>query len=204
MGGIFQRFGGLVVAAALLWGCRPDSYPRPTGFHRIEFPERTYQRYESEDCPFTFEYPTYGELTIGSEVSKATDGGVVRVREGCAIDIYFPLFGAYWHFTDRNFARDGADRIQSFEDYRKVVYKHSQKATHIQETAYNWAAGSGVLFELTGEVPTTAQLYVSDGDQNALMGSFYFKTAIKNDSLAPVIDYLKQDLLHLAETLTFQ
>lgn len=134
----------------------------------------------------------------------ATDTGIARVPSSCAVDIYFPAFNAFWHITDRDFERDGATAVRSFEDYRAVVYKHSQKATHIQEQRHQWPAGTGTFFELWGAVPTSAQLYISDSLDNAVMASFYFKTAVKNDSLAPVIDFLKTDLLHLAETLRFE
>jgi gliding motility-associated lipoprotein GldD len=182
----------LGVLGCLLVGCAPTPYPRPFGYHRIDFPERAYQQYDAPGCPFTFEYPRYAEV-------------LPRTRtDSCSVTLYFPQFRAYWHLTDRDFARDGAGRNKSFEDYRKVVYKHSQKATNILETPFDWPAGQGVFFELWGEVPTSAQLFVTDSTDRALMASFYFRTASKNDSLAPVIDFLKADMLHLAETLRFE
>lgn len=181
----------VLVLTGLVAACAPTPYPRPYGYHRIEFPARRYQRYERPGCSFSFEYPTYAVVQPSTR------------RDSCFVDIFFPQFNAYWHLTDRDFARDHADRIQSFEDYRKVVYKHSQKATNIRDTPYRWPAGNGVLFELWGAVPTSAQLYLSDSLNNALMASFYFKTAAKNDSLAPVIEFLKADLLHLAQTVRF-
>lgn len=192
---MIQRFLAWLLAVGVgvvLVSCQPSTYPRPFGYHRIEFPERSYRRYQPPDCDFSFEYPSYAELQPPLKDYP------------CAITLYFPAFDAYWHITDRDFMRDGADEVKSFEDYRIVVYKHSQKATNIQETPYDWPAGRGVLFELWGAVPTSAQFYLSDEHNNALMASFYFKTATKNDSLAPVIDFLKEDLLHLAGSVEFR
>jgi len=54
---------------------------------------------------------------------------------------------------------------------------------------------------LEGEVPSQFQFHVSDSTQHFMRGALYFKTATQNDSLAPVIDYLKRDIIHLLSTL---
>jgi gliding motility-associated lipoprotein GldD len=178
---------------ALLTSCsQGNPYPRPTGYPRIALPQHTYKTYRQPGCPFSFEYPAYAELLPTSR------------KDSCSVDLYFPAFDAYWHITDRNYLRDKTRGAQSFEDYRQVIYHHAQKAYNIQETPYTWPGGGGVFFELYGEVPTSAQFYLADSaGGNAVMTAFYFKTAVKNDSLAPVIDFLKADLRHMAETLRF-
>jgi len=58
--------------------------------------------------------------------------------------------------------------------------------------------------ELEGEVPSQYQFHVSDSAKHFLRGALYFKTATQNDSLRPVIDYIKQDVRHLLETLEWE
>lgn len=178
----------------LLSGCGGGTtYPRPKGYSRIDLPAHTYKAYKHPGCPFTFEYPAYAEVLQSSR------------QDSCSVDLYFPAFDAYWHITDRNYRRDKTNRSKSFEDYRQVVYHHAQKAYNIQETPQRWPAGEGMLFEITGEVPTSAQFYLADSNgTGAVMTAFYFKTAVKNDSLAPVIAFLKADMLHMAQTLRFE
>jgi gliding motility-associated lipoprotein GldD len=62
---------------------------------------------------------------------------------------------------------------------------------------------SAVVAELSGEVPTQFQFFVTDSTTHFLRGAVYFNTAMKNDSLAPVIEYLKIDMTHLMNTLKF-
>jgi gliding motility-associated lipoprotein GldD len=45
---------------------------------------------------------------------------------------------------------------------------------------------------------------VTDSTKHFLRGAVYFNTATKNDSLAPVIRYLKQDAIHLIQTLRWK
>jgi gliding motility-associated lipoprotein GldD len=61
-----------------------------------------------------------------------------------------------------------------------------------------------VVAELSGEVPTQFQFFVTDSTDHFLRGALYFNTAMKNDSLAPVIEYIKVDMIHLINTLEFK
>jgi hypothetical protein len=50
-------------------------------------------------------------------------------------------------------------------------------------------------------VPRKFKFFLSDSTQHFLRGALYFRTALKNDSLAPVIDYIKKDVIHLLNTV---
>jgi gliding motility-associated lipoprotein GldD len=60
------------------------------------------------------------------------------------------------------------------------------------------------LIELNGEVATSLQFFTTDSSKHFLRGAIYVKTATQNDSLAPIIQYLKQDAFHLVQTLRWQ
>ena len=68
-------------------------------------------------------------------------------------------------------------------------------------------AAHGVLrlvLELDGEVATSFQFYTTDSTKHFLRGAVYVKTATANDSLAPIIKFLKQDAIHLIQTLEWK
>jgi gliding motility-associated lipoprotein GldD len=56
------------------------------------------------------------------------------------------------------------------------------------------------LFLLKGEVPSQVQFLVTDSTDHFLRGALYFKMADKNDSLAPVIQFIQQDIVHMVQT----
>ncbi len=60
------------------------------------------------------------------------------------------------------------------------------------------------MYEIYGEVPTSVQFFYSDSIKHSLMTSFYFNTATKNDSLQPIISYMKKDLTHMIETIEWK
>lgn len=171
-----------------------EPYARPYGYSRIEVPgpaERSYSSFANQSCPFTFEFPAEGSIT--------RDGA-----DSCWVDIKFPKYSLTWHITYRD-ANAKRTRASHFEDYRRLIYKHSKKATQITEEAIGGPNGYGTLFEIYGSVGTPAQVFYTDSSgQQIAMLSFYYRTAEKGDSLLPLTNYMKEELRHMIETVQWQ
>jgi hypothetical protein len=45
---------------------------------------------------------------------------------------------------------------------------------------------------------------ITDSTRNFLRAALYFNTRIANDSLAPAIEYMKKDVMHLVNTLEWK
>ncbi len=90
-------------------------------------------------------------------------------------------------------------------DAFNLTAKHQIKAYGIEEAILLTPNGySAVVAELTGEVPTQFQFFVTDSTSHFLRGAVYFNTALKNDSLAPIIEYIKIDMAHLINSVNFE
>jgi hypothetical protein len=122
--------------------------------------------------------------------------------DSCVFDIYFPELGCTWHTTVEELGA-GYNYQAAYEKYREMIHRHSSKG-RIYESVIQTGLGSGRFFEIYGEVPTSAQFYFSDSSRYSIETSFYFETALENDSLQPVIDHVKQDLRHLISTLRWK
>lgn len=119
--------------------------------------------------------------------------------DSCYFNVFFDRFDTRWYVTTRFLMQNKINPTLSMEDHRDLVYKHTVKGA-IQDMHIKTSAGSGFLYELYGDVPTPLQFYFSDNDRYAMMAAFYFNTAQKNDSLAPVIQFLKTDMEHMLQT----
>lgn len=164
--------------------------PRPTGWPRIDLPEHSYQRLENSPCPFSFDYPQIAQV----ESTRP---------DSCWMDLYLERFECRWHLTYRYIPSSNKTIAQHNEEYRKLVFKHIQKVTQIKETPLESDAGTGIFYELYGTVGVPAQFLFTDST-HLVMASFYFDSAIRNDSLAPVIDFVKEDLRHMAESIRWK
>lgn len=187
---------GLIFSGMVgMWGCEEYvPYARKYGFPRIDTPEmaaRSYQKFKQDNCPVSFEYPDIGKVAR-------------TMADSCWVDVQMESYNLTWHITYRQIPRD-SDLERQKEDHRKLVYKHSQKATRIQESIIEEPLARGILYEVYGEVGTPVQafLYDSTGTQVALL-NVYFQTAERMDSLAPVIQYMKEELNHTLETFRWE
>ncbi len=179
----------MLVAIFLISCSSNDSVPRPKGYFRIDTPEKSYKLYD-DVCPFTFEIPTYSFM-------------VKEKEEFCWLDIYFPQNEATIYLTYKEVHND---LNKHMEDSREFVYKHTVKADAIEETIYeNDSLGVyGMLYNLKGNTASSVQFYLTDSTDHFLRGSLYFNVAPNKDSLAPVIDFIRDDIVHLMESFEWK
>jgi len=185
-----------ILALALLllssFCCKRHYTPKPSGYLRIDFPEKAYQIYNSS-CPFTFEYPLYGIIIPDSS----------KISEPCWMNIEFPQFGGKIHISYKPVRNNVNIYI---EDSRTLAYKHTVKADAIRETLYTDDEKKvyGLLYEISGDAASSIQFYLTDSIRHFLRGSLYFNVQPNADSLAPVIDFFMEDIMHLVETLEWK
>lgn len=178
-----------ILIALLCISCTNDYLPKPKGFNRIDLPENEYKLLP-DSFPYQFEYSKHAQIL------KDTSW----IAERYWINLYYPEMEANIQITYKP-VTDSILREYLSDSYR-LTSQHNVKAYAIEEKILELPNGLyASLTELEGEVPTQAQFHVSDSIDHFLRGALYFKTATKNDSLAPVINYLKADILHLLTTL---
>ncbi|MGC9330380.1 MAG: gliding motility lipoprotein GldD [Bacteroidales bacterium] len=180
----------LIVAGMVTYSCKNNEpNPKPKGYFRIDLPEKNYIRYDGA-CPYHFDYPEYAIVLSGEE------------QHPCWLNLYFPFHNATVYFT---YKKVNNDLKILTEDTREMVYKHTVKASAINETAYTNDASNvyGIMYELKGNVASWIQFYMTDSTEHFVRGSLYFGMKPNKDSIAPVLDFLKKDIEHLMETTSW-
>lgn len=181
----------ILFLAMLCFSCKEDYVPKPKGYNRIDLPPHAYQKLE-EKHPYTFEY------SKAAVINKDTNA----IAEADWIEINYPDFKAKFHITYKPVKNKPENLEVYFNDSHRLKGGHQKKAYAIDEYMLPLPNGmNATLFELQGEVPSQFQFYVTDSTKHFLRGALYFRTATKNDSLAPVIEYLKDDAIHMLKTL---
>ena len=177
-----------------LGACSQDYVPKPKGYNRIVLPEHEYVDLP-DSFPYQFQISKYAKIISDSSWMK----------EPYWIDIYYPDLVANIQITYKAVDNDPKKLEEFLNDSYKLTAKHQIKAYSIEEsilkTPHNHTA---VVAELTGEVPTPFQFYSTDSVNHFIRGALYFRTASKNDSLAPVITYVKKDIINMLNTLTWK
>ena len=195
--------------------CNSPYTPRPRGYFRIDFPERSYVEFREPGFPYQFEYPAYGRIVRDSSLFYEADGNPYW------INIDFPGFNGRIYLSYKAIGgystykvKRGAGYIDSLapntfeglvdEAYR-MTFKHTSKASGISDSIFRTSYGvSGAYFRVEGNAATARQFYVTDSTRHFLRGALYFDSTPKEDSLSVVNDFLEADMKHLIETLRWQ
>jgi gliding motility-associated lipoprotein GldD len=167
--------------------------PKPRGYFRIDLPEKSYQAFDTS-FPFMFEYPTYAIITPDNQSPD----------QPYWINVDFPQFSGNLHLSYKEINENLSAYM---EDTHAMAYKHISKASSIdnrliineQDSVY------GLIFEISGlSAASPYQFFVTDSIQHFLRGALYFNVAPNNDSLAPVISFIKEDIEHLITSLKWK
>ena len=192
-------FGYLFVACLvlILLGCQsgePAYSPKPKGYNRIALPPHRYVAL-SEEHPYQFEISKWAVVLPDT----------FAVAEPHWIFIHYPKLNANIQLTYKPTLNNPKKLSDHIEDAYKLAAKHQIRALAIQEQTIRTQSGqAATLFRIEGDVASQFQFYTTDTTQHFLRGAVYLSSATQNDSLAPVIDYLKQDALHLLNTLRWR
>jgi gliding motility-associated lipoprotein GldD len=175
----------------LMLSCEKQYLPKPLGYNRLELPAPSYHLLP-DTLPYSFEYSIHSRLLDDSSA----------INEPYWIELYYPMLKANIHITYKQLNRDQKLLKEFMDDAYKLTSKHQIKAYAINEVITKTPSGkTAVIAELEGEVPSQFQFTITDSTKNFLRGALYFNTKVQNDSLAPAIEYMKKDIMHLINTL---
>lgn len=184
----------LATFSMLLISCSSDYVPKPLGYNRLDLPTAAYQPLP-DTLPYQFEYSKHARLLRDTSA----------IHEKDWIEIYYPGIEANIHVTYKNVNQDNKLLKEFMNDAYTLTSKHQIKAYAINELISTTPSGkTAVIAELEGEVPSQFQVTITDSTQNFLRAALYFNTRVANDSLAPAIEYMKKDVLHLINTLEWK
>lgn len=180
----------VVAVVGLLAACHNDYTPKPQAYLRIDMPEHSYQTVDT--LPFTFEANSCVELQ-----GKDSPKGEIWV------DLLYPQWGGVVFLTYKHLHGTKDLRGQT-DTSSRLLEAHYKFASGIEEQRYedNDNHVYGIVYYLGGRnVASTCQFWLTDSSSHFLRGALYLDRTPNNDSLAPVINYMQEDIEHLVETL---
>lgn len=180
--------------------CKDDGVllPKPRMYPKINFPNRSFSVFIEKDCPFQMEVPDYFKV-IEDKDTRDQD------KNQCWFDLHSSELNAYLHLSYLSINnRKHFDKL--VVDNFEMVDKHNIKANYRDEVRISDSERDihGLMFEIDGPVATPFQFFVTDSTSHFLRGSLYFKSQVNRDSIAPVYQYVKEDIANLLETLSWR
>ena len=186
------KFLSYIILSLLLISCGGNYSPRPYGYFRVDLPEPTYRMIDTLNLPYRFELSSYAVLKYREEPN-----------EKFWIDITYPHLNAGVYCSYKPVQNN---LFELTEDARKYVYKHSVKADGISERVFQNEDKRvfGLLYDLKGNTASSLQLVLTDSTKHFFRGALYFDNVPNKDSIAPMAEFIRQDMIHLMETFEWK
>jgi gliding motility-associated lipoprotein GldD len=176
----------------LFTACSSDYSPKPSGHFRIDMPTPDYEVYKAFQ---NFEFALSNQAQIVN--LPQTEGGE-------PFNIIYPQLNAHIYCSYIPFEK--TQLMQLAEQSRKFVYIHATKADAIQQEMFENPEQNvfGMIYDIKGNVATPTQFVLTDSISNFFRGALYFDNTPNQDSIAPVLEYINQDIQVLIESFRWK
>lgn len=176
----------------LATSCKENSTPRPYGYFRVDMPAHDYKVFNQNNYPYSFEFSNSAKIIPRSEIG-----------EQYWIDIQYPSLNANIYCSYKPVR---SDLFRLVEDTRSIVYRHLIKADDIAEIPYENPEKRvyGILYELSGNTASPVQFILTDSTKHFFRGALYFESVPNQDSIAPMSQYVLQDIMRLMESFEWK
>ncbi|MCI2229284.1 gliding motility lipoprotein GldD [Polaribacter sp. MSW13] len=177
----------LVFSLIFLISCKEEVQPKPIAYLGLVYPTKSYEKLKLKR-PYSFQ--VLKNTTIINEANNW-------------LTIKYPDLKASIDITYRPINSNLKELLTESE---KLVFKHTVKAEQIipKDFANPKKRVFGSIYEITGNAASQIQFHVTDSTNNFIKGSLYFYAKPNYDSILPAVSYIKEDILHLIETLEWQ
>ncbi|MGZ3751153.1 MAG: gliding motility lipoprotein GldD [Mucilaginibacter sp.] len=198
-----KKIALLIPVLLLLAACggNHDYSPKPRGYYRIIFPKKEYQQFNGP-YPFTFIYPKYAVIEKDNTPQKK-DKKLMNMNY--LLNMQFPQFNGTLHLSYESItSKKVFDELT--EDSRKFAFKHSVKATSIDQAIIHNPDRKiyGIYYSIDGNAASSIQFYITDSTKNYMRGALYFNMTPRLDSIQPVLTFVKKDIDTMIKTFRWK
>ena len=201
---MFTRFPDnklfLLCFALLSWfACSEPIYsPKPRMYPYVAYPDYQMQTIPERTCPYRFKYPSYAIIEEDSTYFEK------KLEHSCWLNAQFPMFHGTLHCS--YYLINAENNLEKcIKDSYKLAREHQKKANYIDEHVIRKPNNVyGMLFNIEGPVASPFQFYLTDSSQYFFRGALYFNSTPKPDSLQPVVEFIKKDVLELINSFEWK
>lgn len=219
---VSQKLGVLLVSllpisyCLFTSSCNSVYTSKKRGYYKVDFPQKSYVKFEKAGVPYSFEYPAYATIVRDS-----------TYFDGSADNPYwynvdFPQFGGRIFLSYKTIGGQSLYKVKmpngqykdslgknQFEkmvnDAFKLTNKNMEVSADIKDSLIHTPNGlTGIYFKVGGNAATARQFFLSDTTKNFIRGALYFDVTPNADSLKPVLEFLNEDIRHLINTFKWQ
>ncbi|MDR2470322.1 MAG: gliding motility protein GldD [Tannerella sp.] len=167
--------------------------PKPRGYHRIDLPPAHYRVFASDDLACTFHVSHLAVIELPPQGTAAD-----------WMNISYESLNARIYCSIRNVTPQTLSVAE--EECRRLLFRNAKDARAIREQSYENQDIRlyGRLFRITGETASPIQFMLTDSLSRFFRGALYYQCRTNVDSLAPVTEYLGNDMVELIQSFRWK
>jgi len=177
-----------LLSVLVLPGCNNEYAPKPMGYIRMDRTDYSYGTLYTNN--FSFQYSGLAHIDTIPSPDK----------NNLWFNIVYPQYTARLHCS--YFPISKHTLRQAIEDSYQLAYSHAIKADGINQALFSNEIRkvSGIIYDIDGNVATPIQFFLTDSVSNFFRASFYYDTKVKSDSVLPVTQFVREDIVRLIES----
>ncbi|MBK9109428.1 MAG: hypothetical protein IPM92_13915 [Saprospiraceae bacterium] len=158
-------------------------------FPSVSYPEFSYQKYNPSNCPYSFRFADYIQIETDTTFFNQ------KLTNSCWLNLQIPAFNGTLHCS--YYSLNSEKELEKYiKDAYKLAREHQKKANYIDELALKKPNSVyGMVFNIEGPAASPLQFYLTDSSKHFFRASLYFKSQSKPDSLLPIVEFVKKDIL---------
>ena len=176
-------------------GCDNYLMPKQSAFLRLDYSNPEYEQINNSAFPFLFE--TNNVLSNISDININDESIDFIIK-------YDKLNGQI------NFQYNNVDSKETLNTYimdlKKSIETHSIMANSVKIRDYVLEENNIYcrIFDMSGNVASPYQFYLTDNTNNIISGFVYFNIKPNYDSVLPAINYIENDIINLIESFSWK
>ena len=185
----------IYICFIFILGCDNYWMPKQSAFLRLDYSNPQYEQINNNEFPFLFE--TNNILSNISDINIS--------NESIDFILKYDELNAQVNFQYKNI--DSKETLDTYIlDLKKTIETHSIMANTVRIRDYVLEENDiyGRIFDLSGNVASPYQFYLTDNKNSIISGFVYFNIKPNYDSILPAINYIENDIINLIESFSWK
>tara|TARA_B100000029_G_scaffold290353_1_gene283955 strand:- start:1075 stop:1653 length:579 start_codon:yes stop_codon:yes gene_type:complete len=185
----------IYLCCIIFFGCDNYLMPKQSAYLRLDYSLPEYKVIDSNQFPFIFE--TNNILSNVSEIAFDNE----------SIDFIIKYDELNGQINLQYQKLDSKEKLDTYIlDLKKTIETHSIMANSVRIKDYVSEKNKiyGRIFDLSGNVASPYQFYLTDNRSNIIAGFVYFNIKPNYDSILPAINYIENDIINLIESFSWK
>jgi len=120
---------------------------------------------------------------------------IAKANSDCWIYLNYEYFNAQIHFSYSEIEKEPDALAKLVNDSYKLSFKHVVKADYIEDSLMQTKSNvSGIFYNVGGDAASSTQFFLTDSTKHFLWASLYLNSPPNEDSIAPVIRFIRKDI----------